>query len=186
MLSEVGPATPALQTRLEDLVLNVMTDPAAEEPKELILSTRKLKTLVDKPLVIAGKRVDGKDFTTTDWKGKVVLVDFWATWCAPCRAELPRVIAVYNEYHGKGLEVLGVSNDYAATDLTQFLNQNKEMAWMQLFDPAAAAQDRWSSVTLGLGIVQLPTTFLIDRKGVVRSVTASENLEELIPKLLAE
>ena len=185
-LSELGPATPELRQRLEDLVLNVMKDPAGEEVRERILSERKLKLMENKPLVIAGKLVDGKNFSTEGWKGKVVLVDFWATWCRPCLAELPRVKKAYANFHSKGLEVLGVSNDYGADNVTQFLNQNREMTWPQLFDATAAAQQQWNPVTSGLGIINLPTMFLIDKKGIVRSVTARDNFEEMIPKLIAE
>jgi thiol-disulfide isomerase/thioredoxin len=186
MLSEVGPATPALAQRLEDLVINVMKNPTASDAAENILAMRKLKGMENKPLVIAGKQIDGKDFTTAGWKGKVVLVDFWATWCPGCVAELPLVKKAYGNFHDKGLEILGISNDYAAVDVTQFLSQNKDMPWPQLFDPTAGAQQQWNPTTLGFGIHLIPQMFLIDKKGILRSVTADENFEDLIPKLIAE
>ena len=146
---------------------------------------QKLKSFENKPLAIAGKQVDGKDFTTADWKGKVILVDFWATWCGPYVEELPRVKKIYADYHDKGLEILGVSNDTDVQALKDFVVKD-QMPWPQLFDGAAASQQQWNPITLGFGINGIPTMFLIDKKGVLRTVEARENMEDLIPKLLAE
>jgi thiol-disulfide isomerase/thioredoxin len=140
----------------------------------------------NKPCVISGTKPDGTKFTTADWKGKVVLIDFWATWCGPCLGELPHVKKMYATYHDKGLEILGVSNDYTAGALTKFLADKPDMPWPQLFDAAAAAKQQWNPITQGFGINGIPTMFLIDKKGILRSVSARENMDDLIPKLLAE
>jgi peroxiredoxin len=82
------------------------------------------------------KTVDGKTINfPDDYKGKVVLLDFWATWCAPCRAELPKVVAAYNQYHDKGFEVLSVSLDRPKQGpaLLQFVKDNG-MTWPQIYD----------------------------------------------------
>jgi thiol-disulfide isomerase/thioredoxin len=186
LMSELGPSSRALADRMQDLIVNVLKNPEADAVKEQITSARKLRDLENKPLVISGKLLDGKNFTTANWKGKVILVDFWATWCGPCVAELPWVKKMYADFHGKGLEIVGVSNDYAAADVTQFQEKNPDMPWPQLLDPAAAAQQSWNPITLGFGINAIPTMFLIDKKGIVRSVSAREDFEEMIPKLLAE
>jgi thiol-disulfide isomerase/thioredoxin len=182
-------STPELKNRLLSLVTDVMTDPYAKRLAAQITAQKeaeaKQAAMLNKPFNITGKTVEGKDFTTADWKGKVVLVDFWATWCGPCKAGLPHVKDIYNQYHDKGLELVGVSNDYDAKDLEDFTPKNN-MPWPQLFDPNAAADHQWNPITLNNGIHGIPTMFLIDKKGILRSITARQDMDDLIPKLLAE
>jgi peroxiredoxin len=99
---------------------------------------------------------------------------------------LPRVKKEYIEQHAKGLEILGVSCDRDAEALTAFLAKNKDMPWPQLFDAKQNPKIEWHPIAREWGINGIPTMFLIDKKGVLRTVTARENMEEMIPKLLAE
>jgi thiol-disulfide isomerase/thioredoxin len=181
-MAQMGPATPALRDQISDLVGNMDTK-MGTVMKEQLAAAAKLRALENKPLEIAGVLNDGKQFTTANWKGKVILVDFWATWCGPCRAELPRVKKAYADFHGKGLELLGVSCDNDADSLSKFLAENKDMPWPQLFD---AKNPGWHALAKSYGIEGIPTMFLIDKKGIVRTVEARENFEELIPKMLSE
>jgi thiol-disulfide isomerase/thioredoxin len=130
-----------------------------------------------------GLALDGSKFSTAAWKGKVVLIDFWATWCGPCKEELPNVKKAYADYHAKGLEIIGVSCDNGAGTLKQYLEKNPDMPWPQLFDPAKPG---WHEIATNLGVKGIPTMFLIDRAGILRTTEARGNLEKEIPKLLAE
>jgi thiol-disulfide isomerase/thioredoxin len=140
--------------------------------------------LVGKPLVVSGKTLDGKDFATSELRGKVVLVDFWASWCPDCKAEMPSVIKAYQKYHPQGLEIVGVSSDVAADDLKAYLKEHGEISWLQLYTPPLA--NGRHPLNTQYGVDWIPTIFVIDRAGVCRSVSGSKELEGLIPKLLAE
>ena len=140
--------------------------------------------LVDKALIVSGKMLDGKDFATSELKGKVVLVDFWASWCPDCRAELPSVIKAYQKYHEQGLEIVGVSSDVGAADLKAYLKEHAEISWRQLYEPPLS--DGRHPLNTVYGVDWIPTIFVIDRAGVCRSVNGSKELEGLVPNLLKE
>jgi peroxiredoxin len=108
------------------------------------------------------KDTAGKPISIADYKGKVVLLDFWATWCAPCRAELPNLISTYEKYHDKGFEVIGVSLDQDEQKLASFTKE-KNMAWPQYFDGLA-----WQNkLAVKYGINGIPATFLLDGQGTI-------------------
>jgi thiol-disulfide isomerase/thioredoxin len=184
-MSEVGASTQALSDRCRSIV-QAMQTPLSERLRAQAAAEEKVHSYQDKPLVITGSTVQGKPFSTAAWKGKVVLVDFWATWCPLCRVELPAVKKAYADFHSKGLEVVGVSNDYDPRTLTDFVSANPGMPWPQLLDPKAASAQEWNPTTLGFGIEAIPTMFLIDKHGICKSVTAADNFETEIPKLLAQ
>jgi thiol-disulfide isomerase/thioredoxin len=179
-------ATPDLESQVRALIINDLKSTEAQGMAPQLVEDGNLQSLVGKPATIVGTTLDGKPFTTADWKGKVIVVNFWATWCPTCIDELPNLAKTYSEYHAKGLEVIGIDNDYSADTVKNFLAQHPESAWPQLFDPAAAAQQGVHPITLSYHIQFIGRMFLIDKAGNIRSVAAEEHLEELIPKLLAE
>ncbi len=104
----------------------------------------------------------GKPLSLAAYKGKVVLVDFWATWCGPCVHELPNVIAAYKKYHGKGFDIVGISLDEDKGKLTGFMKEHG-MTWAQFYDGKG-----WNNkLALKYGIDSIPSTFLLDGNGTI-------------------
>jgi thiol-disulfide isomerase/thioredoxin len=182
LFHQYGATTSALADRAMQIIVDDSNAPSSQFPRQLMQQQQKLAALENHPLTIDGKTLDGQAFSTAAWKGKVVLVDFWATWCRPCREEIPTVEQIYADNHDKGLEIIGVSNDQDAGTLKAFLAQNPKMVWPQLFE----ANDSMNPILAKFGIDAIPTMFLIDRNGTCRSVNAFEKMDELLPKLLAE
>jgi thiol-disulfide isomerase/thioredoxin len=185
-MANMGPASKAVTERAEDIILADLKGEFADQVGSQIKGQRKVRESMGKPVELAGKQLDGTPLSTKNWKGKVILVDFWATWCQPCMEELPRVKRMYLDHHAKGLEILGVSCDTEAEELKGFLAKNKDMQWPQLFDATQNPKLEWNPLAKDWGITSIPTMFLIDRKGILRSVEAGRDYEEQIPKLLAE
>lgn len=114
-------------------------------------------------------------------KGKVVLIDFWATWCPPCVAEVPNVVAAYKKLHDKGFEIIGISLDEDRSALTKFIKEH-DMTWPQYFDGKG-----WDNkISSGFGIRSVPTMWLVDKEGKLASTNARSNLEAEVEKLLAK
>jgi thiol-disulfide isomerase/thioredoxin len=94
--------------------------------------------------------------------GRVTLVDFWATWCGPCRGEMPNVIAAYQSYHGRGFEIIGVSLDDDRDALVNF-TRAQGIAWPQYFD----GQGWQNKLALRYGVASIPANYLLNRHGVI-------------------
>lgn len=136
---------------------------------------------VGKPLALKFTAIDGQQVDLQQMKGKVVLIDFWATWCRPCLAELPKVKAAYEKLHAKGFEIIGLSFDEDKAALEKTLKA-ENMTWPQHFDGEDAGK-KWGEE---FGITGIPTMWLVDKKGVLRELNAREELAVKVEKLLAE
>jgi len=110
-------------------------------------------------------------------KGKYVLVDFWASWCSPCRSENPNVKRLYQQYKSKGFEVLGVSIDQKREDWLKAVKED-EITWLQVLDQNSAVAQQFN-------VRAIPTTFLVDKNGVIIAKNLrGERLEEKLAELM--
>ena len=126
--------------------------------------------------------INGKMVRLSDLRGQVVLINLWATWCPPCRAEMPDLAAIYNEYKVQGFVVLGVDDQERKETVLDFLAHNP-LPYAILLDPD-------SRVARAYGTSFLPASFLVDRRGILRvsypGQTNRAKLEAMIKPLLAE
>jgi len=139
-------------------------------------------SLPGKPMQITGTLLDGQPFDQKTLAGKVVLVDFWATWCGPCIAEIPNVMEQYEKYHDKGFEVVGISLDEDREALATFVSE-KKVPWPILYEKPEG--EGWQHpLATYYGISGIPTVILIGRDGNVITLNArGERLGEELAKL---
>jgi len=150
---------------------------------ESFAGTMRRLSLPGKPMEITGTLLKtGKPFDQKSLVGKVVLVDFWATWCGPCVAEIPNVLEQYEKYHDKGFEVVGVSLDQDRDALEKFVAEQK-IPWPILFEQSEG--DGWQHpLATFYGISGIPTVILIGRDGNVITLDArGEKLGERLDAL---
>ncbi|MCA9242372.1 MAG: TlpA family protein disulfide reductase [Phycisphaerales bacterium] len=123
---------------------------------------------------------DNKEFELKDFRGKVVVVDFWATWCRPCVAEVPHLVKLYKEYHEKGLEIVSISLDQSVAKCKKFVEQN-EMTWKHSCDGKG-----WETELVRKhGIGGIPAMFVIGRDGVIVAARArGRNLDDAIKQAI--
>lgn len=157
-------------------------------------SAKFVSPLVGKPApAFALEDLSGKKVSLADYKGKAVLINFWATWCGPCKIETPWLIELRNQYAAQGFEVLGVSTDDLDRDDQQKLGDDKkEIAHSvaQLHIPYPVLIDGASIATPYGGLDAMPTSFFVDRNGTVvaaeMGLTSKEDIEANIKKALGK
>ena len=144
---------------------------------------------------------DGKMRKLSDYKGKVVLIDFWASWCGPCRKANPHVVEIYNKYKGQGFDVFSVSLDgidsrtaQRFTDPEQLKQQvdGSKQRWLAAIEQDQLSWDghvsdlkKWESAPAGIyGVRSIPQTFLVGRDGKIAAINPRNDLEAQVQKFL--
>ncbi|MDX1969849.1 MAG: TlpA disulfide reductase family protein [Planctomycetaceae bacterium] len=159
--------------------------PGLDEVAAILKANSRRMNLPGNKMEVVGTTLAGKKFDWEQYRGKVVLVDFWATWCGPCVAELPNVKANYDKYHAQGFEVVGISLDDDREQLTAFIAE-EEIPWTNLFAAPKDGQPTQQPAAEYYGITGIPTAILVDREGKVISLMArGEMLTELLEKEFA-
>ncbi len=137
-----------------------------------------VEALREEPVELAFTAVDGREVDLARLRGKVVLLEFWATWCGPCRVQMPKVLQVYNRYHDQGLEVVAISLDRKndRQKLVDYVSSNG-LPWPQYFD----AENDTNRLAEQYGVVGIPAMFLFNRRGLL--VTIEARAEKLVPQI---
>jgi thiol-disulfide isomerase/thioredoxin len=175
----------ALAAEAYRLLARLVKDSKNERYAELIEicegSARRM-SLVGNPIEVQGTTLAGKKFDIASLKGKVVLVDFFATWCGPCREEVPNVKEQYEKYNKQGFEVVGISIDEDRAALDEYVAEAK-LPWVTLHDPA----EKGNPVAQRYGVMSIPQMILVGRDGKVVSLEArGEELNRLLAESFAK
>jgi len=151
-------------------ILATSTNERVRAMGDSFAGTLRRLSLPGHPMEITGTLLNGKPFDQKSLVGKVVLIDFWATWCGPCVAEIPNVLQQYEKYHDKGFEVIGISLDQDREALEKFVAEQK-VPWPILFEKPDG--DGWQHpLSTFYGISGIPTVILIGRDGNVITLNA--------------
>ena len=123
----------------------------------------------------------GQPIALTDFRGKVVLLDFWASWCGPCRMSMPGIVDIYNRYHDQGFDIIGISLDHTRQAMELYVN-SAGMRWRQISEFSG-----WTSQMATLyGVQGIPKTFLIDQQGRIAGIDVKGvQLEAYLRRLLS-
>jgi len=162
------------------LAEEVLKSKAEQDAKETVSMLLKQLSHEGKPVDLKFSALDGREVDLKKLRGKVVLIDFWATWCAPCMRELPNVKAVYQKFHDKGFEIVGLSYDEEKQALQQVVS-TESIPWPQGFDEANGGK----KFAEEFGVTSLPTMWLLDKNGVLRDLQGVNDLEKKVEKFLA-
>jgi thiol-disulfide isomerase/thioredoxin len=124
---------------------------------------RESLNIVGKVAELSGKTLDGKDFDIKNFAGKVVVIDFWATWCVPCKVMTPKLIKFYDDMKSKGVEIVGVSMDNGQDEVDTYVSDNK-IGWTQLYFPSSRKRQ---SLAKEFGVRGIPSLYIVGKDGKI-------------------
>lgn len=179
-LRDEGAADDATVRRIEGIIASDLHGPVAQQLAEQFKIHAKLRAMLDKPLVVSGPSLGGQPVTTATLAGKVIVVDFGATWAQPWTEQLAELRKLQTDRAGRGLTIVTVLCDENAQNVKDYLARDP-IAWPIIRDP-----DNPVAFATQYGVELFPTVFLIDRKGILRHVDAGAKLQILAEQLLQE
>jgi thiol-disulfide isomerase/thioredoxin len=137
---------------------------------------------------LSGTTIDGKHLDVADYKGKVVVVNVWGSWCPPCRAEAPNFVKVAGDTAGKGVQFVGINTRDTSTDPARAFEKQYGVTYPSLYDPTGKLMLRFKRGTLNPQAI--PSTLIIDRNGKIAARTlqalTEDKLREMIAPVVAE
>lgn len=173
--------TPSTEALLKKLSTSGNANVAAQA-KGMLQLRAQMADLKKKPIELQFKASDGRDVDLARLRGKVVLIDFWASWCGPCMSEAPAVVSLYKKLRDEGFEIVGVSLDENREAMDAAMKQ-LGMTWPQAFDGKGFDGD----ICHRFGIRAIPSTWIFDRKGLLRETgLRGDDLETRVRNLLRE
>jgi len=177
----------------KDAASEAPTEVAAEEPtqqvtqrKENVRAAVEIEPAPDENTIAEGHafppleftNLSGEQINLANLRGKVVLIDFWATWCGPCRAVMPDLVETYEQYHDKGFEIIGISLDKDKSQLEKYM-QDIGITWPQYYDGLV-----WNNkIAKRFGVRGIPHIVLVDKNGAVHFNTDYIELRDVVAEL---
>jgi peroxiredoxin len=174
-------ATMVPEDKARPLANEILTDPVSDSLKDKARMLLRRLDNMGKPLDMKFTAMDGREVDLSRMRGRVVLIDYWATYCVPCVETIPQLKDTYEKFHSRGFEIVGISADKDEKALNRYV-QEHELPWPQYFE-RQGPQDFEAK----FAIDSLPTLWLVDKKGNLRETSdAFPDLQGRVEKLLDE